>query len=211
LEKHLSSSFHKIANTISWVGIHSYSYLSMSIIYSGAHILPAYINYYIAIMSIQWLLKKFLKDKFDTNKIMVVTQKPTIMKSNKDILCNNNQNIIMQSSKIKIEGNNKKMVVTQEPTMLQFKWNTLQKHEFIKWNHAKLSQMSRIKRVNVIYIAWGYAIASVGRYVESWKCHSFPLHFHYYVHYITSISLLCHHIHPTFIIIGPHLCFSNLY
>ena len=47
--------------------------------------------------------------------------------------------------------------------------------------------------------------------VESWKCHSFPLHFHYYVHYITSISLLCHHIHPTFIIIEPHLCFSNLY
>lgn len=73
-------------------------------------------------MSIQWLLKKCLKDKLDTNKIMVVTQEPTIMQSNKDILCNNNQNIIMQSSKIKIEGNNnKKMVVTQEPTMLQFK------------------------------------------------------------------------------------------
>jgi len=73
-------------------------------------------------MSIQWLLKKCLKDKLDTNKIMVVTQEPTIMKSNKDILCNNNQIIIMQSSKIKIEDNNKKtMVVTQEPTMLQFK------------------------------------------------------------------------------------------
>ena len=57
----------------------------------------------------------------DTNKSMVVTQEPTIMQSNKDILCNNNQNIIMQSSKIKIEGNNKKMVVTQEPTMLQLK------------------------------------------------------------------------------------------
>ena len=74
-------------------------------------------------MSIQWLLNKCLQDKLDTNKIMVVTQEPTIMQSNKDILCNNNQNIIMQSSKIKIEGNNKKkkMVVTQEPTMLQFK------------------------------------------------------------------------------------------
>jgi len=57
-------------------------------------------------MSIQWLLKKCLKDKLDTNKIMVVTQEPTIMQSNKDILSNNNQNIIMQSSKIKIEGNN---------------------------------------------------------------------------------------------------------
>ena len=163
-------------------------------------------------MSIQWLLKKCLKDKLDTNKIMVVTQEPTIMQSNKDILCNNNQNIIMQSSKIKIEGNKrKKMVVTQEPTMLQFKWNTLQKYEVIKWYHAKLSQSSRIKRVNVIYIAWGHAIASVGGYVESWKCHSFPLHFHYYVHYITSISLLCHHILPTFIIIGLPLCFSNIY
>jgi hypothetical protein len=64
--------------------------------------------------------EKVLKDKLDTNKIMVVTQEPTIMQSNKDILCNNNQNIIMQSSKIKIEGK-KKMVVTQEPTMLQFK------------------------------------------------------------------------------------------
>ena len=53
---------------------------------------------------------------------MVVTQEPTIMQSNKDIFRNNNQNIIMQSSKIKVEGNNKeKMVVTQEPTMLQFK------------------------------------------------------------------------------------------
>ena len=72
-------------------------------------------------MSIQWLLKKCLKDKFDINKIMVVIQEPTIMQSNKDILCNNNQNIIRQNSKIKIEGNNKKMVVTQEPTMLQFK------------------------------------------------------------------------------------------
>ena len=121
MEKHFSSSFHKIANTISWGVIHSYSYLAMSISYSGAHILPTYINYYIAIMSIQWLLKKCLKDKLDTNKIMVVTQEPTIMQSNKDILCNNNQNIIMQSSKIKIEGNNKKVVVTQEPTMLQFK------------------------------------------------------------------------------------------
>ena len=79
----------------------------MSISYSGAHILPTYINYYIAIMSIQWLLKKCLKDKLDTNKIMVVTQEPTIMQSNKDILCNNNQNIIMQSSKIKIEGKKK--------------------------------------------------------------------------------------------------------
>ena len=81
----------------------------MSISYSAAHILPTYINYYIAIMSIQWLLKKkkCLKDKLDTNKIMVVTQEPTIMQSNKDILCNNNQNIIMQSSKIKIEGNKK--------------------------------------------------------------------------------------------------------
>ena len=60
-------------------------------------------------MSIQWLFKKkkCLKDKLDTNKIMVVTQEPTIMQSNKDILCNNNQNIIMQSSKIKIEGNKK--------------------------------------------------------------------------------------------------------
>ena len=58
-------------------------------------------------MSIQWLLKKCLKDKLDTNKIMVVTQEPTIMQSNKDILCNNNQNIIMQISKIKVEGNNK--------------------------------------------------------------------------------------------------------
>ena len=74
-------------------------------------------------MSIQWLLKKCLKDKLDTNKIMVASQEATIMQSNKDILCNNNQNIIMQSSKIKIEGNKKKikMVVTQEPTMLQFK------------------------------------------------------------------------------------------
>ena len=75
-------------------------------------------------MSIQWLLEKCLKDKLDTNKIMFVTQEPTIMQSNKDILCNNNQNIIMQSSKIKIEGKKKikkKMVVTQEPTMLQFK------------------------------------------------------------------------------------------
>jgi len=72
-------------------------------------------------MSIQWLLKKCLKDKLDINKIMVVTQELTIMQSNKDILCNNNQNIIMQNSKIKIEGNNKKMVVTQELTMLQFK------------------------------------------------------------------------------------------
>lgn len=79
----------------------------MSISYSVAHILPTYIKYYIAIMSIQWLLKKCLKDKLDTNKIMVVTQEPTIMQSNKDILCNNNQNIIMQSSKIKIEGNKK--------------------------------------------------------------------------------------------------------
>ena len=81
----------------------------MSISYSGAHILPTYINYYIAIMSIQWLLKKCLKDKLDTNKIMVVTQEPTIMQSNKDILCKNNQNIIMQSSNIKIECNNKKI------------------------------------------------------------------------------------------------------
>ena len=64
--------------------------------------------------------QKCLKDKLDTNKIMVVTQEPTIMQSNKDILCNNNQNIIMQSSNIKIEEK-KKMVVTQEPTMLQFK------------------------------------------------------------------------------------------
>lgn len=172
----------------------------MSITYSRAHILPTYINYYIAIMSIQWLLKKCLKDKLDTNKIMVVTQEPTIMQSNKDILCNNNQNIIMQSSKIKIEGNKKKkMVVTQEPTMLQFKWNTLQKYEVIKWYHAKLSQSSRIKRVNVIYVAWGHAIASVGGYVESWKCHSFPLHFHYYVHYITSISPPFHYYVTTFI------------
>jgi len=60
-------------------------------------------------MSIQWLLKKCLKDKLDTNKIMVVTQEPTIMQSNKDILCKNNQNIIMQSSNIKIECNNKKI------------------------------------------------------------------------------------------------------
>jgi hypothetical protein len=53
---------------------------------------------------------------------MVVTQEPTIMQSNKAILCNNNQNIIMQSSKIKIGSNKKKkMVVTQEPTMLQLK------------------------------------------------------------------------------------------
>lgn len=111
MEKHFSSSFHKIANTISWGGggIHSYSYIAMSISYSGAYILPTYINYYIAIMSIQRLLKKCLKDKLDTNKIMVVTQEPTIMQSNKDILCNNNQNIIMQSSKIKVEGNQKKI------------------------------------------------------------------------------------------------------
>ena len=46
----------------------------------------------------------------DTNKIMVVTQEPIIMQSNKDILCNNNQNIIMQSSKIKIECNNNKKI-----------------------------------------------------------------------------------------------------
>ena len=50
--------------------------------------------------------KKCLKDKLDTNKIMVVTQEPTIMQSNKYILCKNNQNIIMQSSKIKTECNN---------------------------------------------------------------------------------------------------------
>lgn len=80
----------------------------MSISYSGAHILPTDINYYIVIMSIQWLFKKCLKNKLDTNKIMVVTQEPTIMQSNKDILCNNNQNIIMQSSKIKIGGKKKK-------------------------------------------------------------------------------------------------------
>ena len=77
----------------------------MSISYSGAHILPTDINYYIVIMSIQLLFKKkkgALKDKLDANKSMVVTQEPTIMQSNKDILCKNNQNIIMQSSKIKI-------------------------------------------------------------------------------------------------------------
>jgi len=109
LEKHFSSSFHKIANTISWGGeyIHIHT-LPCPYSYSGAHILPTYISYYIAIINIQWLLKKCLKDKLDTNKIMVVTQEPTIMQSNKDILCNNNQNIIMQSSKIKIEGNNNK-------------------------------------------------------------------------------------------------------
>ena len=178
----------------------------MSITYSRAHILPTYINYYIAIMSIQWLLKKkkCLKDKLDTNKIMVVTQGPNIMQSNKDI--------IMQSSKIKKK---KKLVVTQEPTMLQFKWNTLQKYEDIKWCHANLSQNSRIKRVNVIYIAWGHAIVLVGGYVKPWKWHSFPLHFHYYVHYMTSISPPFHYYAITFIplslSLGHIYVFSKLY
>ena len=35
--------------------------------------------------------------------------------------------------------------------------------------------------------------------VDSWKCHSFPLHFHYYVHYITSIAPPFHYYVTTFI------------
>jgi len=85
-------------------------------------------------------------------------------------------------------------VVGQKTRVRSFGW--------AKWGR----RATRVKSFG--WAGWGHW-ATLVKSVESWKCHSFPLHFHYHVHYITSISPPFHYYVTTFIPLSlslSHIC-----